>query len=656
MQDESFSNDEGLQNLSKTTEDLSQTCDEMTRTLADLSKSSVCSSLISTPSRNSAPSVDDAVAAEAATDVNDKERRNSYQQKEKLIEEIIGQLLIASQKFQKAIKEHEISVRAKQQQQQLSIHRRYSVSDCSLPEERHQNGHYDSDEELGGANLLMYAKEGVCAGTSVGGKDASALDTSSESLSASLNVLVPTPPTVWLKQQAQHLASPHKKADSLPRTFHASATTEEEWRANRPKTIASDKPTQLKGAGAADANECCEMRINAFRALRNKKESTVSVASSLNSPSMTSAVATAVHPESRFYRTSVTRMTLKRMMRSLSVKLLSRRGKNERFYKVAQHISRQPEKYVRTEEVDCATSTVNYCDLGSDVGVTQRLLYRQGSADLGARIANGKEVPDYADPKVLFPTITPSKKAAALLGIRAYPNVSASCANLDERIFTVQENCAENETVTQTSATCASESSRELRTESDCSADSFYERQFEQVESEFENAIRETSILSDGGNTPTVDEAIDVDDVRDSFRRYSQVSVNISVHKLIKIPPPAPARVASVAPSSTAPHRAIFEAPRSNAPHGAICEAPRSTAPQRAICEAPRSTAPHGANSEALRSTAPQRAISTPKVRTSNSAATKSKRFVMASGESSIPTRGWVKQVVEKFQSSNDMD
>lgn len=621
LQDESYSNDEGLQNLSKTTEDLSQTCDEMTRTLADLSKSSACSSLISSASRNSAHSVDAVVhEAVAGSNGDDKERRNSYQQKEKLIEEIIGQLLIASQKFQKAIKDHEISVRAKQQQQQQqqSSMRRYSVSDCSLPEECHRNNRdydEDTDEESDGGNLLMYAKESVFSGAQVGGKDVSALDTSSESLSASLNVLVPTPPTVWLKQQAQHLASPsHKKADSLPRTFQASATAEDEWRANRPKTIASDKPTQLKGAGAGDANECCEMRINAFRSLRNKKqETTGSVASSLNATLMTTVVAATatVHPECKFYRTSVTRMTLKRMMRSLSAKLLSRRSKSDRFYKVAQETSRQSEKYVKTEDVDCATLTTSNgaCDLGSGdvglVGVTQHVVYRQGSADLGARIANGKEVSDYADPKVLFPTITPSKKAAALLGIRAYSNVSASHANLDEEVLAVEENSAVNETVAQSCAsTGIGEGCRGLRTESDCSADSFYERQFEEVESEFENAIRETSILSDGGDTAAVDEAIDVDDVRESFRRYSQVSVNISVHKLIKIPPPAPVKLTSTV---------------------------RSNSSQR-------------------------RAISTPKVRTGHTSSTKSKRFVMASGESSLPTRGWVKQVVEKFQSSNDTD
>lgn len=589
----------------------------MTRTLTDLSKSSVCSSIVSSVSRNSVVSVD-VVSPEAATNesVDDEQRRNSYQQKEKLIEEIIGQLLIASQKFQKAIKDHESSVRSKQQQQQQH-HRRLSVDDCRLPEGRRRNDHDcggddDTDDEPAGGSLLMYAKEaGFGVLPPVADKDASALDTSSESLSASLSVLIPTPPIVWLKQQERHLASPpHKKADSLPRTFQASVSAEEEWRANRPKTIASDKPTQMKGGGAGDANEC-----GAFRSLRTKKpETSVSFASSLNaSLTPTTAVATAatVHPECRFYRTSVTRMTLKRMMRSLSAKLLSRRGKGERFYRVVHEANRAPEKYARTDETERATTAGNCAGGllgdGDMVDVAKHVVYRQGSADLGARIASGKEVPDYADPKVLFPTITPSKKAAALLGVRAYSNVSASRAIRDDRVDAIDQVGGENDAAEQSRFSAdADQGARGPRTESHCSADSFYERQFEEAESEFENAIRETSILSDGGDAAAVDDALDADDVRESFRRYSQVSVNICVHKLIKIPPPVPAKT-----------------------------------------------------SAALADAAKERDISAPTARTSvatTSVARSKRKFVVASGESSIPTRGWVKQVVEKFQSTNDTD
>lgn len=43
--------------------------------------------------------------------------------------------------------------------------------------------------------------------------------------------------------------------------------------------------------------------------------------------------------------------------------------------------------------------------------------YKQGSSRLGARLAHADS--DYADPRSLFPAITPSRKAAAVLGIRA---------------------------------------------------------------------------------------------------------------------------------------------------------------------------------------------------------------------------------------------
>ncbi|XP_026680321.1 uncharacterized protein LOC103510659 [Diaphorina citri] len=52
--------------------------------------------------------------------------------------------------------------------------------------------------------------------------------------------------------------------------------------------------------------------------------------------------------------------------------------------------------------------------------------YMQGSSRLGARIAHCSDSSDYADPRTLFPAITPSRKAASVLGIRACHGSSLS--------------------------------------------------------------------------------------------------------------------------------------------------------------------------------------------------------------------------------------
>ncbi|KAL6954795.1 Pleckstrin y domain-containing G member 1 [Sarracenia purpurea var. burkii] len=292
----------------------------------------------------------------------DDSASSSYQQKEKLIEEIIGQLLVASQKIPKG----------------------YQGSPAE----------YEKNEEVG----EFETSHRHDASTEV-------LNTSSESLSASLSQLMPMSPNIWLRQQSEHLATPQKKADSLPRTWYQVTPSEaDEWRINRPKTIASDKPTRMKEAKPYDTED--DITSTCFLAGRRHKEIATSVMS-LNTAN--------VHPECKFYRTSVARMTFRSMVQSMGLKLLSKRGKGERRSYTIDHDIPKP-KCTFTSNID------------------QKLIptYKQGSSDLGARIAHGKEIPDYADPKVLFPTITPSKKAASLLGIRAYPNGSVKQDKLDE--------------------------------------------------------------------------------------------------------------------------------------------------------------------------------------------------------------------------------
>ncbi|XP_065226790.1 rhoGEF domain-containing protein gxcJ isoform X2 [Planococcus citri] len=567
--DESYGNDSSLLNLSKTTtptttttptstptkDSASHRLDRLTRqTLENISKlscsssnnsvdgtgrnSSISSGSNTTPTNFSSRDDLDRSCSSSCVGTEselDDSASSSYQQKEKLIEEIIGQLLIASQKFQRAIKDHQQSVKKTKKLAE-------SVS-CEETEEEDDDADLTEDDDEDRDYRLKYTKESNRRRRT----SAEVLNTSSESLSASLRQLIPTSPNIWLKQQSEHLATPQKKADSLPRTwFQGTPSEADEWRINRPKTIASDKPTRMKEAKAFDTED---MTNTCFLAGRNRRTEIATSLMSLNTAN--------VHPECKFYRTSVARMTFRSMVQSMGLKLLSKRGKNERRSYTIEHEIPKPK-----------------CTFTSTIDKELIPTYKQGSSDLGARIAHGKEIPDYADPKVLFPTITPSKKAASLLGIRAYPNESTK---LDEKPIGKG-----GDGDSKAAQKVFSKKIDDKEADSDDSAESFYERKFEQVESEFENAIRETSILADAVNAERAQE------ISDSFKKYSQINVNISRHKAIRIPPPVPLK-------------------------------PTALRNRMAKAEGP----------------------------------SKESRIGIPSPECTIPTRGWVKHVVERFQNAD---
>lgn len=104
-----------------------------------------------------------------------------------------------------------------------------------------------------------------------------------------------------------------------------------------------------------------------------------------------------VHPEYKIYRPSVTKATLKHVISSVSSKLASLR--------VSSEMLDETEMEKRGRLMQALAKLRHRKDEESNLPV-----YKQGSSGLGARIAHGS---DYADPRVLFPSITSSKKAAS---------------------------------------------------------------------------------------------------------------------------------------------------------------------------------------------------------------------------------------------------
>lgn len=334
-------------------------------------------------------------------------------------------------------------------------------------------------------------------------------DLSLPSSTSRLSLDTPTSPSVWLKQQQHLVTTPTKKSGSLPRSFPLAHV--QEWPRpgpERPITIASDKP---QGLNLDDMDRYIDNEKGKCFGWRHRfpvpdytteEESTTDF--------LTSSQNINVHPEYKIYRTGITKAALKSVISSVTNKLAGLRAStetlNESDTERRNRITQAFNKFRRKETED---------DLPT---------YKQGSSSLGARIAHGSETSDYADPRVLFPSITPSKKAASLLGIRPYSVLSlvsnlTSSSDGDKTsgyggsiTSTVQESCKKDEH------------------ESDGSADSFYERSFEAMESMMDSEIfRDSAIFSDP------DEIFNEGVVR-------QKTIVAQPKNKTKVPPPVPAK------------------------------------------------------------------------------------------------------------------
>lgn len=316
----------------------------------------------------------------------------------------------------------------------------------------------------------------------------------------------PTSPAVWLKQQHQHLATaPTKKSGSLPRSFQLNHAPE--WPRmcpERPVTIASDKPQELN---LEDMERYMDREKDSCLTWRHRfpvPDDTTEEDSTTEY--MASSQHLNIHPEYKIYKRGLTKATLKLVITSVSNKLAGLRASSE--------MLSESESDKRSRSVGPFGKHKQKDEDDSDLPT-----YKQGSSSLGARIAHGSETSDYADPRVLFPSITPSKKAASLLGIRPY-SVLSLVSNL------TSSSDGDKTSGYSGSITSTIQDSVKKDDESDGSADSFYERSFEAMESIMDTEMfRDSAVFSDP---------------EDIFEQV--MSKNPSCIKNSKIPPPVPAK------------------------------------------------------------------------------------------------------------------
>lgn len=439
---------------------------------------------------------------------------------------------------------------------------------------------------------------------------------------------IPTLPAVWLKQQGEHLATPNKKSGSLPRSFqlsHELHTSAHEGSfkggslrsrllsrdgrscSDRPFTIASDKPPEINF-------EDIERYIEESDACHVRNRFPLNAGDTTEDDSMTDYTATPntslnelnVHPEYKIYRPSISKASLRHVISSVSNKLAGMRLSSEtlesndgeveqerllqrerRASKLVYALARQYSKTLkhRIRNIMGEDSTDEYYDTVQHrtpspmqtMCAPSLPIYKQGSSNLGARIAHCSS--EYANPRQLYPNIPPpSESVLKTSDMRPYSVLSVSSnftasssegektsgfgGSLDTAIpFSISAT---------TIAPCNSprESAQEKTDDvnlSDGSADSYYERSFEAVESLLENEMfRDSAVFSDH------------EELTDSPRTSNDCSI-VNGHddrvpplrpiKNYKIPPPVPAKPDTLKskPTTQAPvsKSGIFEKVRS---------------------------------------------------------------------------------------------
>ncbi|PSN53565.1 hypothetical protein C0J52_09180 [Blattella germanica] len=404
---------------------------------------------------------------------------------------------------------------------------------------------------------------------------------------------IPTLPAVWLKQQGEHLATPNKKSGSLPRSFQLNHEIRTESRESSPKggsfrsrlfsrdgrscsdrpfTIASDKPPEINF-------EDIERYIEESDTCHVRHRFPIHAGDTTEDESMTDYTATPntslnelnVHPEYKIYRPSVSKATLKHVISSVSSKLAGMRMSSEtlesnegeveqerllqrerRASKLVYALARQYSKTLkqRIRNIMGEDSNEEYYD-----AVQQRTpspvqtpstpvlpIYKQGSSSLGARIAHCSS--EYANPRQLYPNIPPPtescKKATDIRPDSVLSLSSNFTASSSEGEKTSGFGGSIDTTIpfsTSTSTIAANSYSYEALREkvdevhlSDGSADSYYERSFEAIESFLENDMfRDSAVFSDH------------EDIADIPLAFTDSAV-------VKVPPPRPAKSHKIPP------------------------------------------------------------------------------------------------------------
>ncbi|XP_076230784.1 uncharacterized protein LOC143176975 isoform X2 [Calliopsis andreniformis] len=329
--------------------------------------------------------------------------------------------------------------------------------DCLCPENSQEIT--ESNKGFGNYDNLQHVWEGLQEEKDIDGNDS------------------PTRPAVWLTKRCEGLPTSPQKCGSLPRSFQINPNSNQNVTktrflqrdgkpmSERPFTIASDKPAEINLEDMERYASSCQPQGRIAKFPTSASTSTSTFFCSLDetltdaySEIHMSSTNTNIHPDHKIYRANVSGSAIFKNVLSKAGNRLQglRNTMSTETLECSEELERT--KYFRslsTELVGCAARGT------SDQRILS-LYYKQGSARLGARIAQS----DYADPTILF---SESKR----LGQMANSSTQA------------KEEKKEDESM----------ENRESET------DSFYEKSFETIENyvdaDVDDTFRDSAIFSD---------------------------------------------------------------------------------------------------------------------------------------------------------------
>ncbi|GLG94517.1 Uncharacterized protein GBIM_01720, partial [Gryllus bimaculatus] len=402
---------------------------------------------------------------------------------------------------------------------------------------------------------------------------------STTNTAASLEALdsAPTAPAVWLRQQGAHLATPSKKSGSLPRSFqlaHGFGTAAAILAGTgRPFTIASDPPSEINfedierymAQAAANGNGARHAFPLAPTSPANAAGDTTEDESLPEAATPAASLRELnVHPEHKIYRPAAARAALRQVVVNVSARLTAglrassealddtsndnnqqnnsgntssdSRRVSRRIMSAFRHYSKtrlrlhsfvgEESPVVPGESTPSAAATHRTPPPPTPpppppvtVGGQQLPIYKQGSSRLGARIALCSS--DYANPQQLLNHLPSSRPQEARPDSVLSASSAFTSSSDGERPPQLPPGpmCDELPTVT-------TNGTREDPPLSDGSADSYYERSFEAIESLLENDVfRDSAVFSDHDDNDT-----------------PEIPVPVTKTCPRKVPPPVPAK------------------------------------------------------------------------------------------------------------------
>lgn len=367
----------------------------------------------------------------------------------------------------------------------------------------------------------------------------------------------PTRPVIWLSKLCEGLPTSPQKCGSLPRSFQinpSQQTTITKSRflqrdgkpmTERPFTIASDKPAEINledmerytSNYQPEGSRIAKFPTSSVSGTSGSSSSySCSIDDNLTDANHMTVTETDIHPDHKIYRLNSGNKIFKNVLSKAGSRLQGLRStvSSETLESVDDYDPRGSKRHiskVNKKKNKSRLSRESSTDIDEPTTSTNcpSLSYKQGSSGLGARIAQA----DYADPSVLF---FDTKRPEPIITNDDDDDNNKSTVKTIVNSFNININDDNTE--------CAKKKERNIS-----ETDSFYEKCFETIENyidtETDDAFRDSAIFSDGDEGTTLSSTII------ESKTVKIINENTTVSKVVrgKIAPPVPMKHRKLKPS-----------------------------------------------------------------------------------------------------------